>query len=169
MKRAKRWMLIFALLLSVLALFLGGGVVLVRGTPDYYRPAALTREQIEAASQRAEQTLTRIQNLAADAHGAQVRAQSGTTNPSTNASTGNIFSFSEDELNALFRKWADLHGWREYIDRVVNEPIVILKPGRVILAGQSKLQHFDTIVSLHLAPALDKQRRFDVNLLKVLA
>src|SRR5437762_3192966 len=169
MKRRKSLLLIVALLLSVLALFLTGGVALMHGTPEYYRPTALTREQIEAASQRAEQTLTRMQNLAADSHVAQLRAQNGATNPATVASSGNTFTFSEDELNALFQKWAELHGWREYIDRLVSDPIVILKPGRVILAGQSKLRHLDTVVSLHFSPALDEQGRFDLNLMKVTA
>src|SRR2546422_870283 len=102
MKRRKRWLLVIALLLSVLALFLTGGAALMHGTPEYYRPAARTRQQIQAASQSAEQTLARMQNLAADSHGAQLRAQNGATKPSTIASVGNTFTFSEDELNALF-------------------------------------------------------------------
>src|SRR5436190_10980659 len=168
-KRLKRILLVTALLLTVIALFRGGSVALVRGTPDYYKPIALTREQIEAASQSAEQTLTRMQNLAAESHGAQIRAANSTTTPTTAPADSNTFTFSQDELNALFQKWAQLPGWRADLDRVVADPIIILQPNRVILAGRSKLRQLETIVSMHFEPRIDGQRRFDLNLTSVMA
>ena len=75
MKLIKRLVLVIALLLSVAALFVAGGYTLLRGTPDYYRRFAMTPAERAVAAESAEQTLTRIQNLAADAHGVAIREQ----------------------------------------------------------------------------------------------
>jgi hypothetical protein len=169
MKRLKRILLIIALLLTVLALFLSGGVVLVHGTPEYYKPIVLTREQIDAASQSAEQTLARMQSIAAENHSAQIRSASAQTQPTTSLSDEYTFAFSQDELNALFLKWAALHGWRDELDRIVTDPMIILTHGRVILAGHAKVKNLQTILSLHFEPRVDDQGRFDLNLVSVMA
>jgi hypothetical protein len=164
-------MLVLALLLAVAALFLSGGFALVHGTPDFYTSISFTPEQIDAASRSAEQTLTRMQNLAADAQSAQVRRAAGasTTQATTDSSDASTFSFSQDEINGLFLKWAELHGWRAQLDRLVTDPVIVLKPGRIILAGHSNLKQFDTILSLHFEPRFDAEGAFDLNLVAVKA
>src|SRR5947207_12345798 len=52
---SKRLLLALALLLALVGLFLTGGSVLLRGTPDFYKPNLLTSEQREAAAHSAEE------------------------------------------------------------------------------------------------------------------
>jgi hypothetical protein len=110
-----------------------------------------------------------MQNLAAESHGAQIRAVNSASVPTTVPANSNTFTFSQDELNALFQKWTHLPGWRADLDRVVADPVIILKPNRVILAGRSRLKQLETIVSIHFEPRIDEQERFDLNLTSVMA
>ena len=114
-KWIKRTLLIAALLLALAALFLGGGFALLKGTPAFYRPIVMTDAERKAAADAAEDTLARIQNFAADARRETVLETRTTTTISTLPSTDDkqTFSFTQDQLNALFNKWADLYGWRE--------------------------------------------------------
>src|SRR5437016_6021882 len=107
-KWIKRIMLGIALLLTLVALFLTCGFVLLRGTPAYYHQSRLSPEQRAEAASRAESKLSQMQNLAADAHGAEVQKVHGVTRP-TAMPGATTFSFTDDELNALFNKWAELH------------------------------------------------------------
>src|SRR5438067_13307299 len=118
-KWIKRGMLAVALVLALLALFLTGGFVLLRGRPAYYHRSALSASQRADAAARAESKLSQMQNMAAEAHGAELQKLHGATRPAT-APGAQTFSFSEDELNALFNKWADLYDWKQKLSRVVQ-------------------------------------------------
>src|SRR4051812_35712729 len=117
----KRFLLAMALGLALLALFLTGGFVLLRGTPSYYRRSTLTTQQRAEAATRAESKLSQMQNMAVDAHGAEVQKLRGVTQPTT-LPGATTFSFSDDELNALFNKWAELNNWKDVLSRVVEDP-----------------------------------------------
>src|SRR4051794_26110023 len=107
--------------LAVTAAMLVGGVVgtvlvlwmMMRGTPDWYRPRMMTVEQLEAAAQRATNKLAMVQNEAARARAVERagrnRSTASSTTPATTlpAAPGAItVSFTDDELNAFFDKWS---------------------------------------------------------------
>ena len=71
------------MVLSLIALFLGGGIVLLRGTPDFYRKSILTVSQRADAAARAESKLADMHNLVADAHGAELQKIHGAMHPAT--------------------------------------------------------------------------------------
>src|SRR5437762_3106062 len=152
-KLIKRLMLGIALLMSLAALFAAGGYTLLRGRPDFYRPMRLMMSDAERsmAAASAEQTLARIQNFAADSHGAAIRNQIA---PGTRAASGlatlpasaESFSFSEAQLNALFDKWSGLKSWRDRYEQYVKEPVLILRRGTIILAGEVKRGDLETVL-----------------------
>ena len=160
-------MLALALGMALLALFLTGGFVLLRGTPSYYRQSTLTPQQRAEAATRAESKLSQMQNMAVDAHGAEVQKLRGVTQPTTfpGATT---FSFSDDELNALFNKWAELNNWKDVMSRIVEDPMIVLQDGRIILAGKITLKNLDTIVSIQFAPTITSDGRLKLKLVSIL-
>ncbi|HEX3357962.1 MAG TPA: hypothetical protein VHS31_13400 [Tepidisphaeraceae bacterium] len=163
----KRSLLGVALVLSLVALFLAGGFVLLRGTPTFYRLSLLSPEQRADAAARAESKLSQMQNLAADTHGAEVRALNSATMPAT-LPGARTFIFTADEMNALFNKWADLHGWKDLLDRIVEDPMIALEDGRVIFAGKVRIKNVETIVSIHFRPIITSDGRFEVKLESIL-
>lgn len=160
-------MLGVALIMALIALFLTGGFVLLRGTPAYYRQSRLSVEQRAQAATRAESKLSRMQNMAVDVHGADLQRRNGATQPATEPGA-TTFSFTDDELNALFNKWAELHNWKDLMSRVVEEPMVVLQDGRIILAGKVTLKNLDTIVSIHFVPTITPDGRLDLKLAAIL-
>ncbi len=163
----KRSLLGVAFVMSLVALFLAGGFVLLRGTPGFYRESQLSPEQRADAAARAESKLSQMQNLAADTHGAEVRALKSATMPAM-LPGARTFKFTADEMNALFNKWADMHGWKDLLDRVVEDPQIALEDGRVIFAGKVRIKSVETIVSIHFRPAITSDGRFEVKLESIL-
>lgn len=158
-RKLKLILLLLALALVSVALL---GFTLLKGTPDYYILLDLSPEQRDAAAQRAEDTITRMQNLAAAARGAEIRAS---TNPSARpVREGTTFSFTQDELNSLFAKWSDKFGWRETYGRYLENPIIILQDNRVILAGRVRVRNIDSVVSFRFEPRIDEKHDLDLNL-----
>jgi hypothetical protein len=166
-KWVKRSLLGVALVMSLIALFLTGGFILLRGTPDYYRRTRLTAEQRAAAATRAEAKITQMQNLATDLHGAELQQRNGTTRPAAPPGA-TTFSFTDDELNALFNKWAELNNWKDLYERVVDEPMIILQDGKIIFAGNVNLKGIDTVVSIHFKPTITPDGQLDLRLAGIL-
>jgi hypothetical protein len=166
-KWIKRSLLGVALVMALIALFLTGGFILLRGTPDYYRRTRLTAEQRAAAATRAEAKLTQMQNLATDLHGAELQARNGSTKPAAPPGA-TTFSFTDDELNALFNKWAELNNWKDLYERVVEDPMIILQDGKIIFAGSVNLKGVDTVVSIHFKPTIAPDGQLDLRLDSIL-
>jgi uncharacterized protein YpmS len=165
-KWIKRIMLAVALMLSVTALMLAGGFALIRRTPDFYHRSLLSPAQRAAAASRAETKLTAMENMVVDSHGSEIRAiNRATTVPQAGART---FTFTEDELNSLFNKWSDLHDWREVYQRFIDDPVIILQPGKIILAGKLRFKDLDTVVSVHFQPRITPDGKLDVNMVSIL-
>lgn len=161
-RRVKIILLLLALALASVGLL---GFTLLKGTPDYYVALLLTPEQRQAAAQRAEDTITRMQNLAAAARGAEIRAS---TNPSASSTReGTTFTFTQDELNSLFEKWSGKFQWQESYGRHLRDPVIILQPSRVILAGRVTVRNIDSVVSFHFDPRIDEQNQLNLNLVSV--
>jgi hypothetical protein len=166
-KWVKRFMLGVALGMALLALFLTGGFVLLRGTPDYYRQSRLSAEQRAEAATRAESKISQMQNMAVDARGAEVQRLRGVTQPATMPGA-TTFSFTDDELNALFEKWSDLYSWKDVLSRVVQDPMIVLDDGRLILAGKVQLKGVDTVVSIHFAPTIAPDGKLNLKLASIM-
>ena len=172
-KWMKRTMLGVALLMALAALFLTGGFVLLRGTPDFYRQSALNSEQRAEAAARAESKLSQMQNLASDAQGAEIQRRLGTTTTPATAPGARTFSFTDEELNALFNKWAELHNWKDLLQRTIDDPMIVLRNGQIIFAGKVTLDAVpgvakNTIVSIYFEPKLTADGQFDLKLVSMM-
>jgi hypothetical protein len=162
-RRFRKLLLTVAILLVLL---LGGMIVLLslaRADPDFYRPLSLTPEQRQAAAQRAENKLTDLQNRAARHRAAERAAARRDLNDPVTSIT---VSFTDDELNAFFEKWAVVGDWKQAYERYVEDPIVIVRDGRIILAG--KVKELGVIASLHFEPRIDDAGMLDLRLVRVL-
>jgi hypothetical protein len=175
-KWLKRLLLVVAIFLVAL---LGTTLVLwrmVRAQPDFYHVVSLPREQIEAAAQSATNKFATIHNQAARIH-AGARAAKAAQNPSGStrdpvasspSTSPNAISvtFTDTELNAFFEKWSNFQNWKGGYERYVTDPVVILKDGRIIIAG--KLKDADLIASLHFEPKVTPDGKLDLQLVRVL-
>jgi hypothetical protein len=166
MRWMKKLMLGVALLLVIVLFMATGGFVLFQGTPEWYTPRSSgTAEQRAQAAKRAEDKFAEVQNWAASAR-AEVAGPdyAVTSRPvSPNAST---VTFTEDELNAFFEKWADWYGWNDRFGKYLQDPMIVLRDGRIILAGS--VPELRTVASMHFEPVLSADGKLELNLVRVL-
>ena len=163
----KKFLLVFALLLALLALFGSGSVALMKSAPEFYRPLALTRQQQEVAARSAEDKIVIVQNRAAEARRDEIiRMQAGATMPSHNAIA---VSFTDDELNSMFMKWSEVGGWKNRYGRYMTDPVMILKDGRLIFAATANVGKLDAVLSMHFHPKILEDGRLNVELESVRA
>ncbi len=139
-------------LIAVALLVLVGGAAAFlgysrfRSAPAWYKPSALSPEQVEAAAKSLEDKVSRdVQNQVARLRAAEAREPS--EKPADREITA---SFTENELNAFWQKWSASAGWAADADKYVANPVVRLADGELILAGT--VNDLDTVVSLHFAP-----------------
>lgn len=158
-KWLRRTLLVVAILLTVV---IGGALValyLVRAEPAFYHPVELTAEQREAAAQRATNKLATIQNQAARLHAAS------NTRPTVNPDEITV-SFTADELNSFFEKWSNFQNWKASYEPYLDDPVVILQDGRIILAGRVK--ELNLVASIHFEPKIDENGQLDLELVRLL-
>lgn len=164
MKWFKRILLVIAILLVGVLVALGGSYYLMKGTPDWYRPRHQTAQQRDDAARSAERKLADVQNWAADAQAAETRARSG--RPTTSPTSATV-TFTEDELNAFFYKWAEFYHWQARYGQYLSDPVLVLQHNRLILAAQAR--DLDAVVSFHFEPSIDDQGQLHLKLVRVLA
>jgi hypothetical protein len=182
----RKWLKGLLLAVAILLVALLGTVLvlwrMVRAQPDFYHVVALPREQVEAAAQSATNKFATIQNQAARIRAAGQRAarasREGASGRSAGAGASSInapatvpadaisVTFTDTELNAFFEKWSNFQNWKSQYERYVEDPIIILKDGRIILAG--KLKDADLIASLHFEPKITDDGKLDLQLVRVL-
>jgi uncharacterized protein YpmS len=183
----RKWLKSLLLLVAILLVALLGGVLvlwrMVRAQPDFYHVVVLPREQVEAAAQSATNKFATIQNQAArirageraaravrtsreGASGSLAGVGTSSTQAPTTAPDAISVTFTDTELNAFFEKWSNFQNWKSQYQRYVEDPIVILKDGRIILAG--KLKDADLIASLHFEPKITPDGNLDLQLVRVL-
>ncbi|HEX8523871.1 MAG TPA: hypothetical protein VF669_16575 [Tepidisphaeraceae bacterium] len=165
----KRLLACLAVLLFAVIIFCSGSLMLYKGTPDWYA-SKLTKEKVAQVAHQAEEKLTRTQNWAVMLNGDAVRSnlahQSGHKTPATRAEEGHDIRFSQDELNALFDKWSGAYGWSSKYGQYLEEPRIVLKDGRLILAALVK--DVGAVVSFHFVPKLDEKGMLHLDLVQVL-
>lgn len=154
-------MLGIAMVLSLIALT---GFILLKSQPRFYHRAHLTPEQRDAAADRAEDTVKRINQLAGASRSAEMQSKAASPPLQHAAST---FTFTEDELNSLIYRWGDFHGWSAAWSKYLTDPMICLQSDRVIFAAQVQWKQINAVVSLHFIPTIDEQGRLDIQLIAV--
>lgn len=170
-KWLKRLLLLVALAMVIL---LGSAIVvmvMVRSRPDFYRPSHLSAAQRADAAKSAEDKFIQIQNQAARNNAAEnARRHRAATSTSTGPIVFNgepvTIMFTEAELNAFFDKWSNFQNWKGGYENYIEEPALILREDRVILAA--KLKEPNLVVSLHFEPSIDDNGQLKLELARIL-
>jgi hypothetical protein len=156
-------------ILGLLILIMGAaglGYWLFRGRPDWYQPASMSPEQRSAAARSAEGKFRATYNFAAKLQADEqkrLRATAATTaapgggSPATQAGAGFTMTFVENELNAFFDKWSSVHRWDQHYGAYLSEPAVVLRDGKLVLAGMMK--ELDVVASVHFRPGVTEDGR----------
>ena len=154
---------VIALALSVVVL------AMFRASPEWYGADAASPVERERLAHAAENKLIRAQNWAQELRADEVRLaranERGATIPATRAADSMILSLSQHEMNALFDKWSVIYGWKQKYARYLEDPQVILRQGRLIVAG--KMKELGSIVSFQFQPHIDASGHLRLDLLKV--
>jgi hypothetical protein len=166
-------------LLAVLAAGLWGtSYAMLRRTPEWYQPDTSTPDQRNKAAKAFEDLLASLNNWSGRRHAATVHRKP-TVNPADDPSTqqaramlgskpDEVFqiSFTDDQLNAFFNKWANTKDRRAWFEQYVEDPRLVLRENQLILVGKVKDQ--GVIVSLIFEPRLDEKGRINLNLVNLL-
>jgi hypothetical protein len=170
MKWIKRLLLLAACLLVMLLVVSAGSYYMLRRAPEWYDRPRLSLELQQAAAARAEAQFSRVEDFAAALRADEARHQhaikTGTAVPASLEQGPITVQLSEDELNAVFKKWSVTGGWDQDIAQYVTDPTLVLQPDRLILAG--KLRGVDIILSSYFAPSIDDQGLLHVDMVRVL-
>jgi hypothetical protein len=128
-------------------------------TPAYYHYLAMSDAQREAAAQSATNKLADLQNAAAQiAALARRQAASGTSGQDGGdvaAAAPITVSFSGEELNAFFEKWASFLGWKKSYERYIQDPELVMQEGRLVFVGTAR--DLGAVATIELEPSLDEQ------------
>jgi uncharacterized protein YpmS len=174
----RKWFRRLLLLVATIAVVLLGGVMvaffMVRSRPSFYRLTKLTAAQRADAAKSAEDKFIKIQNEAARTSAAESARRHREVKGSTTSTSHPIvfdgqpvtISFTEAELNAFFDKWSNFQNWKDAYEPYIEDPVVILKDDRVILAA--KLRDPDLVVSLHFEPSIDANGQLKLELARIL-
>jgi hypothetical protein len=57
---------------------------------------------------------------------------------------------------------------RESYERYIDDPVIVLQPGRLILAGKLRFKDLDLVVSVHFEPRITPEGKLDMNLVNIL-
>ncbi|HEY7090187.1 MAG TPA: hypothetical protein VH518_18970 [Tepidisphaeraceae bacterium] len=165
----KKWQKRLGIVVATLVgVFIGLALVcwmLLRGTPQWYRPHTLSGPEQEAAAQSAQNKLILLHNAAVQARAEERAAhRTATTLPAGSAIT---VSFTDDEVNALLDKWSVWPIVKAGYERFMTDPCIVIENGRLILAGHVK--ELNSVASLHFTPHIDENGRLKVELTRILA
>ena len=175
-KWLKRLLVAVACLLAALIVAAAVGWSMLRGRPDWYAEQAADPAAQAAAAARAEDEVRRTIDWAASQQAEERRL--GHTPPATSPATTQSGSpaarpdrsltvrFTQQELNAAFRKWESVYRWDEKYGDYLADPRIALHGGRVIFAGVVK--EMGTVVSLHFEPRMQPDGRARFDLVRVL-
>jgi len=161
----------WSLVTLVVLLLVGAGVSYwaFRGTPDFYHRPQLTDQERADAFSQATQKIIRTREWAQDLWTSEQRAtvRGQPTTAPTQPSRSYTVSFSEREVNAYLEQISIRDRWDEKYAKYVKDPTVVLRDGRIILAGT--VPDIGAVASFHFAPSIDEQGQFRLTLARVLA
>ncbi len=166
MKVVRRLLLIVAGMVGGLILV---GVVcygLLRSRPAFYAPYRWVGEERGIANQEAVDKLSYVHNLASASQAMERRKERGVggTGPALGPET---VTLSEAQVNALLMHNAEVQGLEREYRRYATDPVVVLREGRVILAG--RVEGFGgMIASVHFEPVLDSRGRMELRLARTM-
>lgn len=132
-----------------LVVVLGGvGWVMVRGEPGWYRVEG-DAERVNAGANRFEDELVELRNWAAGVGAAETRELRASVRGSGAGASGGggggggpkgeyELVISGEELTAFVRRWATINGVNEEIAKRVEEPVVTVEEGLVVVGGRAK-------------------------------
>ena len=156
----KRTLIALSILMIVGALV---GTYLVRRAPDFYARPNLSAEQRATLARQAQNQLIRAREFA---NSARVDEARGATNPAATRPGEMVVDFSQDQINSLMDKWAELDDWRAGYEKYIRDPVIIFQKDRIILAGLAK--DLGAVVSLHFATRIDDEGQLILDLERVL-
>lgn len=156
----------------------GTSYVMLRRTPEWYQPDISTDEQKSKAAKAFEDVLASIHNWGGKRRAIQYRKSPA---EQTKAASRGVeqarailgekpdeafkISFTDEQLNAFFNKWASTHNRREWFEKYVEDPRVVLREKQLIFAG--KIKDSGVIVSLVFQPRLEPNGDINMNLVHV--
>ena len=151
---SRRLAVIVVALLAIVAIVGGTSYRLLRGTPQWYRRSTATLAQKEESARSAFNKFAGIVNAAAAIRSARQHPSSTSPADALIRAPSQIIevSFTDDELNAFFEKWASFKDWKKTYEPYIDEPIINLRAGSMILAA--KVKDLDTVVSIEFEPML---------------
>lgn len=152
MKWIKRTLKILLVLLAFCVAFLVTSYVLSRKSPKWYRPAAMSRAQIDAAANSAMRKFVKICNMADDAAATDTsrewRKQNGAaTKPKVLPVE---ITFTQEELTGFLAQWIEQDS--EKVERYIHEPQFYIDAKEIKFACQVK--ELDQIGVLRLKPQI---------------
>ena len=160
MKKLLRRVLWTMLLLVILG---GGAAVYLNhrslAVPDWYARLALTDEERRAAAGSAVKKVEAFTGRVAEAATAERR---GTTVPAPVEAV-----FSEQEIDSFVDVWLEQSGYRDSVLRHLDDPVVRLHDGMLVLAGKPRTGK--RILSMHFRPTLSDDGLVELMLEKLTA
>lgn len=144
----------------------------IRRTPDWYQPDTRTQEQRNKIAERLENLLVLLGNWGQKKHfehpapGTTQTQQQSQAMLDRKADETFPISFTDDELNSLFNKWANTKNRRAWFEQYVDDPRLVIRGNQLIIVGKAK--SMDLVVSLIFEPRLEAGGKMDLKLVHVL-
>jgi hypothetical protein len=173
--RRRNWskiVLRFTLLLVLAAAGVSAmSYIAMRRTPDWYQPDTKTDAQRNRIAARLENMLALLVDWGQRNHLQHAAPNVSNTQQvqallSHKADESFPISFTDDELNALFNKWANTKNRREWFEQYVDNPQLVIRGKQLIIVG--KVRAMDMVISLIFEPRLEPDGQMNLRLVHVL-
>ncbi len=170
MKWIKRLLMLVACLLAMLVVFSAGSYYMLKREPEWAQRPPMTPQMQEEAIARAQTQFARVEDLATSLRAYELRRQKaikdGTTLPSDELPKPVTVQLTEDELNAVFQKFAKARGWDQDLQGYMSDPKIILQKDNLILGG--RLSEMKVVASAYFTTSIDEDGQFKLDLVRVL-
>ncbi len=170
MKWFKRLLMLVACLMAMLIVFSAGSYYMLKRDPEWAMRPPMTVQMQDEAIARAQTQFSRVEDLATSLRAYEARRQKairdGTTLPSEELPKPVTVQLSEDELNAVFQKFAEARGWNQDIKAYMTDPKIILQKDNLILGG--RLAEVHVVASAYFKATIDEDGQFKLDLVRVL-
>jgi len=170
MKWFKRLLMLVVCLLVMAIVISACSYYMLKRDPEWATRPPMTAQMREEAVARAQTQFSRVEELATSLRAYEARRQKairdGTTLPSDELPKPVTVQLTEDELNAVFQKFAKARGWDQDIKSYMSDPQIVLQKGNVILGG--RLSELHVVASAYFTPAIDEKGQLKFDLVRVL-